>query len=85
MFIIISTGFDWLYFFLQLTQKKSSLQFKALDQVLQTINKETGEKQALTYKCADIDRIIPTIMGVSKVGAIHLSRRLFYMVPGSSC
>lgn len=52
---------------LQLTQKKSTLQFKALDQVLQTINRETGEKQALTYKCADIDRIIPTIMGVSKV------------------
>lgn len=50
----------------QLTQKKSSLQFKALDNVLQTINRETGSKEALSYRCADIDRIVPQLMGVSK-------------------
>ncbi|CAD7702268.1 unnamed protein product [Ostreobium quekettii] len=50
----------------QLTQKKSSMQYKALDQVLQTFNKETGQKQALTYRCADIDRTVPSLMGVSK-------------------
>ena len=53
--------------YLQLTQKKTALQFKTLDQTLQTFNKETGQKQALSYRCADIDRIVPSLMGVSKV------------------
>lgn len=37
-------------------QKKSTMQFKALDNVLQTLNRETGVKEALSYRCADIDR-----------------------------
>ena len=45
------------------------MEFKALDQVLQTFNKETHEKEAITYRCADMDRIVPSLMGVSK--AIH--------------
>ena len=53
---------------LQLTQKKTTLQFKALDQTLQTVNRESGQKEALTYRCADMDRIVPSLMGVSKVG-----------------
>lgn len=53
----------------QLTQKKTTLQFKALDQTLQTINRETNQKEALTYRCADMDRIVPSLMGVSKVQA----------------
>jgi hypothetical protein len=32
------------------------MQFKALDNVLQTINRESGQKEALSYRCADIDR-----------------------------
>ncbi|DBB04466.1 hypothetical protein WJX77_008210 [Trebouxia sp. C0004] len=50
----------------QLTQKKNALQFKTLDQTLQTFNRDTGQKQALSYRCADIDRIVPSLMGVSK-------------------
>ncbi|KAI7835827.1 hypothetical protein COHA_010280 [Chlorella ohadii] len=50
----------------QLTQKKSTMQFKALDNVLQTVNRDTGQKEALSYRCADIDRIVPQLMGVSK-------------------
>jgi DNA repair protein RAD50 len=42
--------------------------FKSLDAVVQNYNKETGEKQALTYKCADINTTVPALMGVSKVG-----------------
>jgi len=53
----------------QLTQKKTALQFKTLDSVLQTYNKDTGAKQAITYRCADMDRMVPSIMGVSKVRA----------------
>lgn len=57
---------------MQLTQKKTALQFKTLDQTLQTFNKETGQKQALSYRCADIDRIVPSLMGVSKVSSLSL-------------
>jgi DNA repair protein RAD50 len=53
----------------QLTQKKNtSLQFKSLDSTLQTINKVTNEREATTYRCADIDKMVPQLMGVSKVG-----------------
>lgn len=37
--------------------------------MLQTYNKDTGAKQAITYRCADMDRMVPSLMGVSKVGA----------------
>ena len=53
---------------LQLTQKKLKMEYKALDQVLQTFNKETHEKEAITYRCSDMDRLVPSLMGVSKVG-----------------
>ena len=43
-------------------------QFKSLDAVLQSYNKTTNEKQALTYKCADINTAVPALMGVNKVG-----------------
>ncbi len=43
------------------------LQFKTLDQVLQTINSQTGVKEAISYRCVDIDRHVPQLMGVSKV------------------
>lgn len=29
-------------------------------------NKDTGAKEALSYRCADIDRMVPSLMGVSK-------------------
>ena len=61
---------------LQLTQKKTALQFKTVDQTLQTYNKDTFEKQALSYRCSDIDRLVPQAMGVSKVsgcGTCHQS------------
>lgn len=56
---------------LQLTQKKQKMEYKALDQVLQTYEKETGEKKAITYRCGDMDRIVPGLMGVSKANPIN--------------
>ncbi|KAL6634294.1 hypothetical protein ACP70R_026965 [Stipagrostis hirtigluma subsp. patula] len=52
----------------QLTQKASKMEFKAIESVLQTINPHTGEVQkvCLSYRCADMDREIPALMGVSK-------------------
>ncbi|GLC38034.1 DNA repair protein rad50 [Pleodorina starrii] len=50
----------------QLTQKKTALQFKSLDAVLSCRNKNTGQRESVTYRCADLDRMVPTLMGVSK-------------------
>lgn len=48
----------------QLTQRKASLAFRALDNVLQTVNRATGAREALSYRCADLDRAVPVLMGV---------------------
>lgn len=45
------------------------MQFKALDNVLQTVNRDTGQKEALSYRCADIDRWV----GASEQGCHCLS------------
>lgn len=50
----------------QLSQKASKLEYKAIESVLQTINSNTGEKICLSYRCADMDREVPALMGVSK-------------------
>lgn len=42
------------------------MEYKAIESVLQTINPHTGEKVCLSYRCADMDREIPALMGVSK-------------------
>ena len=52
---------------MQLTQKKTTMQFKTLDSALQTTNKDTGVKETITYRCVDMDRMVPSLMGVSKV------------------
>ncbi|CAI5958714.1 unnamed protein product [Closterium sp. NIES-64] len=46
-----------------LTQKTSKMEFKAIESVLQTINSTTGERVSLSYRCADMDREIPLLMG----------------------
>ncbi|KAJ7547995.1 hypothetical protein O6H91_08G112800 [Diphasiastrum complanatum] len=50
----------------QLIQKASKLEYKAIESVLQTINSHTGEKVCLSYRCADMDKEVPALMGVSK-------------------
>ncbi|KAH7415130.1 hypothetical protein KP509_14G029200 [Ceratopteris richardii] len=50
----------------QLTQKGAKLEYKAIESVLQTIDPVTGEKVSLSYRCADMDREVPALMGVSK-------------------
>jgi DNA repair protein RAD50 len=49
---------------LQVLKKKSKLEFKALEGVLRTTNKD-GEKVSISMKCSDIDRIIPENLGIS--------------------
>lgn len=49
---------------LQVLKKKSKLEFKALEGVMRTTNKD-GEKVSISMKCSDIDRIIPENLGIS--------------------
>jgi DNA repair protein RAD50 len=49
---------------MEVTQKKTTLTFKALDGVLRTTNPETGERISMSHKCTELDRQIPTMIGV---------------------
>lgn len=50
---------------MEVTQKKTTLTFKALDGVLRSTS-STGEKVSLSHKCSELDRQIPELIGVSK-------------------
>lgn len=39
------------------------------------MNQETGAKEAISYRCTDIDRLVPQLMGVSKVSMPSLPLR----------
>ena len=47
-----------------LTQKAQSRQYKAFEAALQTLD-EHNEKACLSYKCADLNKLVPEMMGVS--------------------
>lgn len=49
---------------LQLTKKKTKLEFKTLDGAIRTSN-EHGERISLSHKCSELDKHIPDIIGVS--------------------
>jgi len=36
-------------------------------QIMQTFNRDTGAKESISYRCTDMDRQVPHVMGVSKV------------------
>jgi len=50
---------------LSLTQKASQQTMKAIESALQTVN-AAGEKVSQSFRCVDIDKEIPELMGVSK-------------------
>ena len=51
---------------MELTQRKTTLSFKALDGVLRTMDPNTGERLSMSHKCTELDRQIPVLLGVSK-------------------
>ena len=51
---------------MELTQKKSTMTFKALDGILRTSDPKTGERISMSHKCTELDRQIPLLLGVSK-------------------
>lgn len=48
----------------QLTKKKNKLEFKTLDGVIRTTD-ENGNKVSISHKCAELDREVPDLLGVS--------------------
>ncbi|RYH29591.1 hypothetical protein EON65_07950 [archaeon] len=49
---------------LQVTKRKSKLEYKALDAALSTLDLQ-GHKSSASMKCSEVDRIIPENLGVS--------------------
>eukprot|EP01035_Chromulina_nebulosa_P017058 gene17058-22569_t len=50
---------------LQLTRKRTKLEYKALDAVLETKDVETNERSSLSMKCSELDKQVPLLMGVT--------------------
>jgi DNA repair protein RAD50 len=51
---------------MELTQKKTTQTFKQLDGVLRMMDPETGERVSLSHKCTELDKQLPSLLGVSK-------------------
>lgn len=51
---------------MQLTQRRASTQLKSTDGVVRMWDETTGEAVALSHKCADMRRVVPELMGVSR-------------------
>lgn len=51
---------------LRLVQKASKMEYKALEGLIQTWNEKTDKPEALSHRCADMDKAVPALMGVSK-------------------
>ena len=49
-----------------LSQQKSKQVFKTLDGSIQTVKPTTGESIVISQKCAEIDKMVPWIMNVSR-------------------
>ena len=47
-----------------LTQKPNKKEYKAFEAALVTLD-GNGQKQAMSYKCADLNKLLPELMGVS--------------------
>lgn len=51
---------------MEVTKKKTGLSFKQLDGVLRMMDPNTGRKVSLSHKCQELDRQLPSLLGVSK-------------------
>ena len=57
---------------MEVTQKKSTATFKQLDGALRTHDTSTGQRVTLSHKCSELDKQIPTLLGVSKAILDHV-------------
>lgn len=57
---------------MEVTQKKTTMSFKALDGILRATDPNTGQRVSLSHKCSELDRQIPALIGVSKAVMEHV-------------
>jgi DNA repair protein RAD50 len=57
---------------MEVTQKKGSLAFKQLDGVLRMMDQDTGQRVSLSHKCSELDKQLPSLLGVSKAILEHV-------------
>ena len=50
----------------QLTQMRDKQKFETLDVSLQTRDPQTGSVVSQSYRCSDIDKLVPDLLGISK-------------------
>ncbi len=50
---------------MQVTQKKVNLTFKSIEGVVRSVD-DDGQEVAMSHKCADMKKLIPELMGVSR-------------------
>jgi hypothetical protein len=51
---------------MEVSRKKTTASFKALNGTILTVNRETGERVTLSHTCTELDNSIPTYLGMSK-------------------
>ena len=49
---------------MEVTQKKTTASFKALDGTIRTVNKETGERVTMCHNCTELDKSVPMVSRV---------------------
>lgn len=49
-----------------MTQKRTKTEFKTIDGIIRMYDSTTNEQVALSHKCADMKRVVPELMGVSR-------------------
>jgi DNA repair protein RAD50 len=57
---------------MEVSQKKSTLTFKQLDGVLRMMDEETGQRVSLSHKCSELDKQLPSLLGVSRAILEHV-------------
>jgi len=57
---------------MEVSQKKTTASFKQLDGALRTFDVTTGKKVTLSHKCGELDKQLPTLLGISKAILDHV-------------
>ena len=57
---------------MEVSQKKTTATFKQLDGALRTYDHVTGQKITLSHKCGELDKQLPSLLGISKAILDHV-------------
>lgn len=57
---------------MEVSQKKTTASFKQLDGALRTHDEATGKRVTLSHKCGELDKQLPSLLGISKAILDHV-------------